>query len=336
MQGDKVRKTEYGFVDVIKYLLALLIVSSHYISENAVGRINSLIDYASSLYVIVVPFFFACSGFLLFRKLDGGTEDWAKVKAYCKKILIMYAGWSLLYFLFTVLTWIRLGTTLEKVLHYLLNAVNYSTYKTIWFLPATVIGALLTYCFTRKIGIRWTIAVGIVFYIIGCFGASYSFLIPENGALSIYNYIFSSTRNGFFNGFPFVLIGYVIAQKEKAGFNEVRMKNLLLTVIFGIVFVAEALLIKQRGATNVNTLLFLLPFTYFFLQWCLGIRMKTSERTMWLRKMSTDIFLCQRLFFIGITGFVPYQFLWKSAYRKSVCGMDGYVAAIPIYSGSTC
>ena len=139
------RKTEYGFVDVMKFLLALLIVSSHYISENAVGRINSLIDYCSSLYVIVVLFFFACSGFLLFRKLKGEADDWMKVKAYCKKILIMYAGWSGLYFLLTALTWIRFGTTAENVLHYLLNAFTYSTYKTIWFLPATVIGVLLTY-----------------------------------------------------------------------------------------------------------------------------------------------------------------------------------------------
>ena len=311
MARDTQMNAEYGFADVMKFLLALLIVSSHYISENAVGRINSLVDYASSLYVIVVPFFFVCSGFLLFRKLNGGNEDWTKVKAYCKKILIMYVGWSVLYFLFIVLTWIRFGATIESVFHYLLNAVTYSTYKTIWFLPATVIGVLLTYFFIRKIGLKGAVAVGIVFYLIGCLGVSYSFLIPKNGALSKYNYIFSSTRNGFFNGFPFVLIGYLIAQKEKTGFNEVRMKNLFLTVISGIVFVAEALLIKWRGATNVNTLLFLLPFTYFFLRWCLGIRMITSERTTWLRKMSTDIFLCQRLFLSALPALFPVSFFGK-------------------------
>ena len=305
MQGVEVRKTEYGFVDVMKFLLALLIVSSHFISENAVGRINNLVDYASSLYVIVVPFFFACSGFLLFRKLKGGADDWLKVKAYCKKILIMYAGWSVLYLLFTILTWIRFGTTAEKVLHYLLSAVTYSTYKTIWFLPATVIGVLLTYFFKKKIDVKGTLVVGIIFYLIGCIGASYSFLIPENGILNVYNYIFSSTRNGFFNGFPFVLIGYLIAQKEQSGFVETRMKNFIFTVIFGIAFVAEALLIKRRGAMNVNTLLFLLPFTYYFLQWCLGIRMKITGKTMWMRKMSTDIFLCQRLFLSALPALFP-------------------------------
>ena len=222
MTRDTEMRVEYGFVDVMKFLLALLIVSSHYISENAVGRINGFIDYASSLYVIVVPFFFACSGFLLFRKLKVGADDKIKVKAYCNKILIMYAGWSVLYLLFIFLTWVRFGTTAETILHYLLNAVTYSTYKTIWFLPATVIGVLLTFFFTRKIGFKGTIVVGIIFYLIGCIGASYSFLIPENGILNVYNYIFSSTRNGFFNGFPLVLIGYLIAQKEKCGFVEAR------------------------------------------------------------------------------------------------------------------
>ncbi len=256
-------KVQYGLIDVMKFLLALLIVSAHFISENAVGRINSLVDYGSSMYVIVVPFFFACSGFLLFRKLDRGKDDLAIVKVYCKKLLVMYAGWSAVYFLFVVLTWIRFGTTEETIIHYLLNLVTYSTYRTIWFLPAAVIGVLLTYYLTEKFGVKGTIIIGITVYLLGCLGASYSFLLPANKVLSVYNYIFSSTRNGIFNGFPFVLVGYLIAQKEKSGFKENKTKDMLLTVFFGIAFIAEAVVIKQHGAVNVNTLVFLLPFTFY-------------------------------------------------------------------------
>lgn len=305
MQESVQRKTQYGFVDVIKFLLALLIVSSHYISENAVGRINGFVDYASSLYVIVVPFFFACSGFFLFRKLDDKFENWSKVKIYCKKIMVMYAGWSIVYFLFTACTWIRFGTTTESVLHYLLNALTYSTYKTIWFLPATVIGVLLTYYLTKKMGAKETITIGAILYLIGCLGASYSFLIPENSVLNLYDYIFSSTRNGVFNGFPFILIGYFIAQKEKKGFSESKIKNLIFTAIFGMAFAAEAVVIKRKGAVNVNTLIFLLPFTYFFLMWCLEIRIQTTEKTMMLRKISTDVFLCQRIYLSSLPALLP-------------------------------
>ena len=38
-------KEQYPFLDIVKFLLALLIVFAHFISENAMGRINPLIDY---------------------------------------------------------------------------------------------------------------------------------------------------------------------------------------------------------------------------------------------------------------------------------------------------
>ena len=66
---ETMKKEKYGAIDIVKFLFAILIVCAHYISEYADGRINKFIEYASSLYIIVVPFFFVCSGFLLFTKV---------------------------------------------------------------------------------------------------------------------------------------------------------------------------------------------------------------------------------------------------------------------------
>ena len=306
IQGNS--NSEYGFVDIVKFLLALVIVSAHFVSENAVGRIPPVVDYISSVYVIVVPFFFSCSGFLLFRKM-GEKGEWEKVKNYCKKILVMYAGWSIVYCTFKVLTWVRFGTTIEGVLHYLINVVTYSTYKTIWFLPATAIGVLLTYWFINRFGFGWTVVLGSVFYVIGCLGTSYSFFFQNSTILKEYNYFFTSSRNGVFNGFPFVLVGYLIAQKEREGFYACRLKNLVFTIVFGMAFVAEAVLIKIKfNAVNINTLFFLIPFTYFFLMFCLGVKIRITGVTIKLRRLSTDIFLCQRLFLSAIPELLPESF----------------------------
>lgn len=306
------RNKEYGFVDIMKFLLSLLIVCAHFISENAAGRISRIVDYASSTYVIVVPFFFVCSGFLLFRKLDG-QDDRGKIMAYCKKILVMYAGWSVLYIGFTIATWIRFGTTVGSVLHYALNAITYSTYKTIWFLPATVVGVLVTYRLYTKRGLKATCVIAGICYVFGCIGASYSFVLsgiaPLNKILSIYNFIFYSSRNGLFNGFPFVVLGLLISKREKTGFSERNRKNLVLTIAFGIGFVAEAFIIKQRfRAINANTLFFLVPFSYYFVSWCLGIQIQPSRVTCWLRKMSTNVFLCQRLYLSALPALLPESF----------------------------
>lgn len=64
-------KEQYPFLDIVKFLLALLIVCAHFISENAMGRINPLIDYLSSLYIIVVPFFLCVVVFYCFGSWMG-------------------------------------------------------------------------------------------------------------------------------------------------------------------------------------------------------------------------------------------------------------------------
>lgn len=306
-------KNEYGFLDVMKFLLALLIVTAHFIAENAVGKINRIVDYASSLYVIAVPFFFVCSGFLLFRKM-GEKNDEAVVISYCKKIVIMYAGWSVVYVAFEMATWIRFGASLKEVFHYILTAITYSTYKTIWFLPATVIGVLMVYKLNKKYGFKKTFIISIIFYVIGCIGASYSFIFQEDTLpyqiLSVYNYIFTSSRNGIFNAFPFVTIGFLVAKKEQTGMREKKLRNFGLLIVLGAAFVAEAFIIKFKfHADNANTLLFLLPFSYYFMMWCLGIQMYSSNITVWLRRISINIFLCQRLYLSAFPSLFPKSVL---------------------------
>ncbi len=311
LQNDKFHG-QYGFLDCIKLILSLLVVGAHYISENAVGRIHPLLDLSSSLYVIAVPFFFVCSGFLLFRKMDGKYDD-VKICSYCIKLLKMYAWWSVIYILFKLVTWFKFGVSLNEVIYYIITAVTYSTYKTIWFLPATVIGVLITFVLNKKFGIKTTMVIAVIFYSIGCIGASYSFLIHEGTILykilGSYNLIFSSTRNGIFNGFPFVAMGMLAAKVERASEIKFKVKNLCLLVFLGIAFVAEAFVIKfEFNAENVNTLFLLLPFSYFFLLWSLGIEMCSNKLTVYFRRLSTNIFLCQRLYLTSIPTIFPNSF----------------------------
>ena len=308
---------QYGAVDLAKFLCALLIVTAHYVTENAEGRINIILDYGVSIYIIVVPFFFVCSGYFLFKKILHNQENEKKIiKMYLQQILLMYCGWSCIYIFFKILTWIRFGTSIEIIQKYILNSVFYSTYKTIWFLPALCIGVLLTYYFYTKWGIKKTLVIAILFYILGSLGVSYSFIFENTPIVKLlegYNYIFVSTRNGFFNGFPFITIGLLIANKEYSSENRTSiLKSLSLSVLFGVLFVIEAFVLKFRFQTiNVNTLLFLLPFVYYFLKLCLGVTIRSGSFFKWMRKMSTTMFLCQRIFLTAIPELFPNCFFSK-------------------------
>jgi hypothetical protein len=322
------KNPQYGMIDIVKFFGALLIVVAHYVTENTEGRINPLIDYAVSIYIIVVPFFFCCAGFFLFTKVFAEPDNGRQIiKQYCNRILVMYLGWSAVYIVFKVATWIRFGVSTEEIGKYILNAICYSTYKTIWFLPALCIGVLLSYKFICKVGIKKAALIALFFYLIGAAGASYSFIVEKNvvlnSALGVYNYIFLSTRNGFFNGFPFIMVGACIADEALQGKKWKKLPNLVLTCAFGIAFVAEAFVLKMKfGATNVNTLLLLVPFTYFFVKMSLSFSIKSGKLLKWMRKMSTTVFLCQRLYLTAFPSLFP------SSFFSSILSGNPYIGCV--------
>lgn len=306
-------KRQYGSIDLVKFLCALLIVAAHYVTENATGRIHPLVDYGVSLYVIVVPFFFACGGYFLFRKVfadpeNGGTT----VKAYLRRIGLMYGLWSVIYVAFQAATWIRFGVTAEELARYILNALTYSTYRTIWFLPALCVGVGLFWRIYRKKGMKRALIWAAVFYILGCLGVSYSFLIKNatlSGALHGYEYVFVSTRNGLFNGFPLVAVGALIAYQEQKGVAIKARTCWCLTALFGAAFVAEALVLKLVfGAVNANTLIMLVPFTYFLIRACLCVSLPSGKGLRWMRGMSTTVFLSQRIWLTALPALLPDTF----------------------------
>lgn len=141
---------------------------------------------------------------------------------------------------------------------------------------------------------------------------SYSFLLLNSSFqdfLNVYNYYYVSTRNGIFNAFPFITLGFFIAKSNCVSSidnDSLKKRCVFGTILFGILFVSEAFLIKKLfDAQNVNTLFFLVPFTYCLFVLCINIKVSESRFCLWARRMSTLIFLCQRLFLTAIPELFP-------------------------------
>ncbi|MBQ3215109.1 MAG: acyltransferase family protein [Oscillospiraceae bacterium] len=326
-------KRQNGAIDLVKFLFALLIVAAHYIAEYATGRIPALLDIGSSVYVVVVPFFFACSGYFLFRKVFANEETGKEtIKSYLRRIGLMYGLWSVVYVGLQTAAWLRHGATAESWARYILNALTYSTYKTIWFLPALCIGVGLFWRIYRKKGIKRALIWSAVLYVLGCVGASYSFLLQDSatisGALHGYEYVFVSTRNGLFHGFPLVALGALIAYQEQRGSTIKPATCWILTILTGVAFVAEALVLKLFcDAVNVNTLFMLVPFTYFLIRTCLTIPVTSGKGLRWMRGMSTTVFLSQRLWLSALPELLPGTFFAGVLYGNPYLGLCWTLAA---------
>lgn len=321
----------YFSLDIAKFICALMIVSAHFAAER--GKFPLLIDTLFSIYIIAVPFFFCCSGFLFFKKIsnfENKQEEKLYFLQYQKRIWLMYLYWSIIYFVFKLLEWIKYGVNATQLIHYFHTCIVFTTYPTIWFLPALGISIAMVYFLNKKFSYKNIFLIGIIFYIIGSIGYSYSFILKNNLILNniynLYNGIFRTTRNGIFNGFTFVAIGALVANNKSTLSRKINFLGLLISLVLTTV---EAIILKILfNNIGADTVFSLIPFTYFTIRYLTQIELKERQIYRTIRKMSLLIFTSQRLFLTAIPGILP------SIFMEIIC-KNSYIGLV-IIVGITC
>lgn len=308
-------RKNYNMMDVAKFLSAILLVCAHTASERV--ELPRILDLLCSFYIITVPFFFIASAFLFFRKLEhpilGGMPNSQNINdikinggylKWSKRIGLMYLYWSLIYFCFVAVNWYQTDAGCDVMLEWCHKSIVFSTYSTIWFLPALWIAVSLVYVLRYRF--KWSInsilVVSIIIYLFGSIEYSYHSLNPILETINdSYKVVMKTWRNGFFNGFVYAAIGLLIASKGTIG----KWKSLTGTCVFGMAFLIEAFAMKKISpSSDANFLIMLVPFSYFFFNLICTIELPDSSLYLPLRKMSMLIFLSQRLFLSAIPSVV--------------------------------
>jgi len=198
---ENVPPKNYNGIDIVKFLCAILVFAIHIppIGTSIGGTLsttNTQLNFIlqSCVCRIAVPFFFVCSGFFLFQKMEPNIIDINRIKNYCFKMLRLLGIWSVLLF------WGGTGH--------------------LWYLGATVVAiAFLSILLHYNVDIKWLIVFAVALYALGLLGDSYfGFIKPfigEGGfkyVYAAYDFIVGKSRNGFMMGYIFVLLGYLFAQ----------------------------------------------------------------------------------------------------------------------------
>ena len=311
----------YPSLDIMKFVMAMLILTQHISNEWA--HCTGLAHAFFGLGNFAVPFFFACSGFLFFSKLNKLEPE--EQKTYYRKWSVrlgkMYLVWSLIYFSFVFYGWAVNGFPQEKILTYFHRALVFSTYATIWFLPALWVGVSVCYWLRRHCSrtVFWILIL--LLLVMGSSFGSYNEWICGWGEgiksfHETYMQIFVTWRNGLFNGTPFVALGLIFTRNHPPKLTLPSLwKPFLGIVICGGGFLAEAFLIthfKWGNATDQGFMMF--PSIYFLMYILLACPVK--EHTLWLhcRNLSMLIFLGQRLFLTAIPGILPQ--VWSESIKS--------------------
>ena len=282
------RSGNYNGMDLMKFLGAIMVFTMHILPFYGESPVEKYMNYALKNYLfrVAVPFYFASAGYFLFRKMPLYEPDTALVKNYCFRMLRLFALWQLLLFL---------GGTGH-----------------LWYLRETAVAvAIVAFCLHKKIRFRNVWLLASLLYLIGMLGQNYYGLaaplreIPQiQSAWKFYQDCFTTTRNGLFMGFLFVLMGvffahYEISLKPRTAFVGLTASMMLM---FG-----EAVAVKYLDwPVDYNMYIFLVPAVFFLVCFCLGVQLKDRPIYKRLRVISTVVYFCHMF-----TGVVVQEIIWK-------------------------
>ncbi len=282
-----------NFVDVMKFALSLLVVSIH---------IPPLVSYSYALDFLLrqclarvaVPFFFVASGYFLFRKTDPNNFNKKITLGYAGRILRLYAIWTILYLPIILLKAVAAPQGVRYgMLQAIRNILFVGSYWQLWYLHALVAATLiLTLLLAKKVKLKYILATAAVLYLIGLLGQAYYGLVEGcsliNRVYGWYRYLFDTTRNGIFFGFPLMVMGMLFAYKPIKLSCRWAVIGLVCSLLL---LVAEALFIRYLGwAEGTDMYLSLIPVAFFLFYLAAHIQPKDSKIYGYLRKMSGLIF----------------------------------------------
>ena len=141
-------KRSFGGIDVGKLCLAAIVAAVHTLTiESGVPLLNRA---WTELQAYPVPFFFLAAGFFLGRRLQqpfSARENRAVLTGYLRRMVRMYALWSLVYFPFAFPGYLQsAGSAGKAFLDYACDALffgSYGPFPVLWYLLAAVYAALL-------------------------------------------------------------------------------------------------------------------------------------------------------------------------------------------------
>jgi serine/alanine racemase len=247
---------QYYGIDVIKFLCAILICMIHILpfETNAFGldRLNFWLQ--NYICRIAVPFYFASSGFLLFRKVDFKNLNSDIIKNYCFKLFRLLGIWSFL---------LCYGGTFQ-----------------LWYLGSVILAVIIfSWLLKKGVPLRYIAIIATVAFLIGLLGNSYyAFIEPLKNyflpklVISGYETIFSTTRNGLFFGFMFVFVGALFAKKRIVINNKLAIIGFIISMI--AMFFEVYLLRHFSNPKSYDMYLSLIPVIFFMFYIATHIKLK--------------------------------------------------------------
>ena len=311
--GDR---KNFEAIDLMKFICAILVVSIHvspFGQDLSVGLswVNRLVrNYIARL---AVPFFFMCTGFLMFRKVDMENFSIRNTAGQIKKAYRLYFLYVLIYagpIIYRILTDEK--GALYGAIVFLRNLIFTGGYTHLWYLNGLGLALLLISLLLHR-GMRFSriLLLAFALHLVGLLLLPYYGLIEPlkayplaAKALKLFALTFATPRNGLFFGFFYICLGALFARKS------ICMSMGRAVLGFGIsmlLLLAEILILVQLDwAKGYDFYLFLAPASFFLFYIVTHIELKPRPVYRYLRISSSLVFFLHLLVVWVLNDMLPY------------------------------
>ncbi len=270
--------------DILKFIMSVFVVATH---------TGLFAPHLTPLVRLAVPVFFVLSGYFFFSKvntLDSFKEKTAYLKKSVKHNLQLYAFWFVVLspITFYVRDYFSDGAV-KGILTLLHNFLLGSTFQASWYITALIIGIIILFFMSQKLGNLSLIIIGALFYIPALISSNYLFIASvSDTARDIYGMftdIFLLPCRNLFVGIIYLTLGKILAEK---GTCKSYQKNSVLCLICLCLLAAEyiALFLGEVNIKNTDCFIMLPVTAYYICNWVLTLNVRCTCSPV-LRKMST-------------------------------------------------
>lgn len=307
-------KKHYTNLDLMKWICAILVIAIHVSPLD--GMSSTLRFWMDPILLrIAVPFFFAMSGFGLFGtfrykngKIVNCPFNRKKLLKYLRRIGVLYFGWSIVYFIYSLPGWYKIGWWgLTLVKDYIIAFLFQGSHYHLWYLVVLIYAVSLLYAALRIIPKQKIKYLVIPLWLAECALTSYAWVGMDKlpGFVLKLLDLTPCPIHAVLRGVPLLAVGMFV----RDNINNATSRNYCgLTVTFCILYVIEAAVlyfgpIQSSGMTYlVTTPLFLL----FALQFLVRSRQLCSVNTgMVFRLGSTIIYCAHPLVIYAVQAVIP-------------------------------
>lgn len=305
------KKKSYAGIDYFRFIAALLIVAIH---TSPLASFSETGDFILTRIIarVAVPFFLMTSGFFMISRYSYNAE---KLGAFVKKTALIYGTAILIYIPINIYNgYFKMDNLLPNIIK---DIVFDGTLYHLWYLPASIIGAMIAWYLVRKLGYPKAFAAASVLYLIGLFGDSYYGITENISCLnSLYDFIFQvtdHTRNGiFFAPIFFIIGGFIADNRPQSAFGKSILGfGISFALMFGEAFVLRYFELQRHDSMYV----FLLPCMYFLFNAILHFK---GKRRVILRTSSLIIYIIHPMMIVVIRLFAKLLHLQALLVENSI------------------